>query len=109
MKENGNHCGNQQWSNCRSRNMGMHRGCMNSRMRIDSRNDGTTKCYREENEHICYGEMEPVDRMRIGIGYVPWQKFENVMEAEEGLMHGTIFQELVMPYCGKPVGRGGEK
>lgn len=109
MKENGNRCDNPQWNNCRSRNMGMHRGYMNSPMQMDSRNDRTTKCYREENAQICYGEMAPVDRMRIGIGYVPWQRFENVMDAEQGLMHGTIFQELVMPYSGRPVGRGGEK
>lgn len=55
----------------------------------------------------CYGEEQPVDSMGVGMAYVPWQRFENVMDAEEGLECGTIFRELVMPYYGRPVGRGG--
>lgn len=49
----------------------------------------------------------PVDCMQIGIGYVPWQKFENRLEAEQALQHGTLFKDLVMPYTGKCMGYEG--
>lgn len=61
----------------------------------------------EHNPITCYGEVQPVDSMGIGMAYVPWQRFENLMGAAEGLECGTIFCDLVMPYYGRPVGRGG--
>ena len=59
------------------------------------------------NPVTCYGEEQPVDSMGIGMAYVPWQRFENVMNAAEGLECGTIFKDLVMPYYGRPMERGG--
>lgn len=38
--------------------------------------------------------------MPLGSAYVPWQHFEQVMDAEKGLNHGTIFAELVLPFYG---------
>lgn len=59
------------------------------------------------NPVTCYGEEQPVDSMGVGMAYVPWQRFENIMDSEEGLECGTIFRDLVMPYYGRPMGRGG--
>lgn len=33
----------------------------------------------------------------LAMAYVPWQTFENVMEGECALRHGTIFEDLVFP------------
>ena len=40
------------------------------------------------------------DNKPLAIAYVPWQKWKNVMCAKEGMEHGTIFAELVMPFKG---------
>lgn len=55
----------------------------------------------------CESEKQPVDRMQIGMGYVPCQKFENLLEAEEGFQCGTIFRDLVLPFLGRPLGERG--
>ena len=34
----------------------------------------------------------------LAMAYVPWQTFENVMEGECALRHGTIFEDLVFPF-----------
>ncbi|MBQ3784614.1 MAG: spore coat associated protein CotJA [Lachnospiraceae bacterium] len=47
-----------------------------------------------------------VDRMKPGMGYVPWQKFQQILDPEDALKNGTIFKELVLPYTGIR-GRGG--
>lgn len=36
----------------------------------------------------------------LAMAYVPWQPFENVMEASCGLKHGTIFEDLIFPFVG---------
>ena len=36
----------------------------------------------------------------LAMAYVPWQTFENVMEGECALRHGTIFEDLVFPFVG---------
>ena len=38
--------------------------------------------------------------MPLGSAYVPWQKFEQVFEADKGYMCGSIFAELVFPFYG---------
>ena len=35
----------------------------------------------------------------LAMAYVPWQTFENVMEGECALSHGTILVDLVFPFC----------
>lgn len=56
----------------------------------------------------CCREEKPVDEMDPGMGYIPWQKFENVLCAEEGFVHGTIFKDLILPFYGRPIdGMGG--
>lgn len=38
--------------------------------------------------------------MPIGIGYVPWQEWECVYNADEGLSRGTLFPSLDLPFYG---------
>ncbi|MCR5736979.1 MAG: spore coat associated protein CotJA [Eubacterium sp.] len=41
--------------------------------------------------------------MTIGMGYVPWQKWQNIYDMDEAIKRGTIFEELDKPYLGRPV------
>jgi hypothetical protein len=36
----------------------------------------------------------------LAMAYVPWQVFENVMDAKCGLEQGSIFEDLVFPFVG---------
>lgn len=54
----------------------------------------------EPNTDPCYHKELPVDRIKPGMGYVPWQSFENILCAKEGLEHGTIFADLILPFYG---------
>lgn len=36
----------------------------------------------------------------LAMAYVPWQKWQNVMDGCNGLKNGTIFEELVLPFEG---------
>lgn len=36
----------------------------------------------------------------LAMAYVPWQPFENVMDAECGMKQGTIFEDLIFPFVG---------
>ena len=40
------------------------------------------------------------DDMPIAMCYVPWQKWQDVLEPEDSLEHGTIFTELALPFYG---------
>ena len=65
-------------------------------------------CKEEKTEGCGCREEKPVDEMNPGMGYIPWQKFENVLCAEEGFVHGTIFKDLILPFYGRPIdGMGG--
>lgn len=50
-----------------------------------------------------------VDNLPLAMAYVPMQKWRDVSDACEGLKHGTIFQELVLPYCAHYHGMRGER
>ena len=39
----------------------------------------------------------PMPEMRVGYAYVPVQKLGEILCPEEGLKHGSIFPELVIP------------
>lgn len=43
---------------------------------------------------------ESYSKQVLAMAYVPWQKFDNVMDAGNGLAHGTIFKDLVLPFYG---------
>ena len=36
----------------------------------------------------------------LAMAYVPWQSFENVLDASCGLNQGTIFEDLIFPFIG---------
>lgn len=36
----------------------------------------------------------------LAMAYVPWQKFENVLESGCALEQGTIFEDLIFPFIG---------
>lgn len=36
----------------------------------------------------------------LAMAYVPWQPFENVLDANCGLEQGSIFEDLVFPFIG---------
>ena len=38
--------------------------------------------------------------MPLAMAYVPWQRWQNIYDAEKGLCNGTIFQELNLPFLG---------
>ncbi|MCI6857794.1 MAG: spore coat associated protein CotJA [Eubacterium sp.] len=41
------------------------------------------------------------DTWPIAMAYVPWQRWQKIYKPEEGLAHGTIFQELDLPFTGR--------
>lgn len=38
--------------------------------------------------------------MPLAMAYVPWQRWQNIYDAEKGFCNGTIFQELNLPFRG---------
>jgi len=36
----------------------------------------------------------------LAMAYVPWQKWQNIYDAEKGFCNGTIFQDLDLPFYG---------
>ena len=45
-------------------------------------------------------ECSSKDDMVLAMAYVKWQKWQNIYDAEKALCHGTIFEELDLPFCG---------
>lgn len=51
----------------------------------------------------CVVEKTVKDRledMPLAMAYVPWQRWQNIYDAEKGFCNGTIFQELNLPFFG---------
>ncbi|MBE5934503.1 MAG: spore coat associated protein CotJA [Lachnospiraceae bacterium] len=48
-----------------------------------------------------------VEKYPLGMAYVPWQEWKNVMNSKEGIGYGTIFCDLVFPFYG--LQRGGNR
>ena len=51
----------------------------------------------------CVVEKTVQDRledMPLAMAYVPWQRWQNIYDAEKGFCNGTIFQELNLPFFG---------
>lgn len=62
--------------------------------------------YRREG---CYNTMRQMpqtpeipdgmlENMPLAMSYVPWQRWQNILEAEKGFHCGTIFRDLVKPF-----------
>jgi len=41
-----------------------------------------------------------MDSFPVGMTYVPWQKWQNIYDAHEGLSAGTIFKDLDLRFYG---------
>lgn len=68
-------------------------------------------CQRMEtcpNEHSMDAAKEKCKEYPIGMSYVPWQKWREVVDGCRGLAQGTIFNELCLSFgcanknCGNP-------
>lgn len=44
------------------------------------------------------GSMEKIDQYPIAMAYVPWQKYGDTFDLENGFRIGTIFPELNLPF-----------
>lgn len=40
-----------------------------------------------------------INKLPLAMAYVPMQRWENVCDAPSGLAQGSIFKDLVKPYC----------
>lgn len=38
------------------------------------------------------------ENIRLGFAYVPFQKYENLYDLNEGLKQGTLFKDLDIPF-----------
>lgn len=98
------------------RNMYYGRGPMNGRrpnngQTMDRRNNGcgcgmngqVMGAQNDRRYDGCNIGNEPVDKMGVGMAFVPWQKWQKIYNLEEALEKGTIFEELCKPYLGRPV------
>lgn len=121
MNQTGNTCGNMNQTRNVYNNMNQTRNTgynMNQtrnkgdNMQRETRNydnsdSGKKECSCMKNMHQdkrnegCDRGNEPVDKMMPAMGYVPWQKWEDVYCIEEGLENGTIFSQLNKPYIGR--------
>ena len=52
-----------------------------------------------ECRRINFGER--VDGLPLGMAYVPMQQYDQMFALDRGLMEGTIFPELCLPFCGR--------
>lgn len=55
----------------------------------------------EECRTACKCHNDPLAGLPLAIAYVPWQKWGQTIELEKALQCGTIFPELLKPFCGK--------
>lgn len=45
-------------------------------------------------------KRDSYEDMPLAMAYVPWQRWQNIYDAEKGFCNGTIFQELNLPFNG---------
>ena len=56
------------------------------------------KCCQEALEECMHTSL---DNLPLAMAYVPCQKWQNLCEPCQGFQRGTIFEELIKPFCGK--------
>lgn len=75
----------------------------------DDRNRNS-RSYRMDSNDRCdcnnHRKNDYVDKMPLAMAYVPWQEWDCVYEAVQGIQAGTIFPELEMPFYGPQCGCG---
>ena len=71
----------------------------NNRMNREQNNYNDSTSCRCSNENI--PDMEPVDRMEVSMGYVPWQTWGEIYDDDVALKKGTIFVDLDKPWIGR--------
>lgn len=95
--------------NCRN-HRNMTRGCNHPRMNCGYEQpmyQGCNSGCGGYMNHMMYKDDcpdvlgDPLSGMPLGMGYVPWQKFNNLYEECEAMYHGTIFHDLDLDFCGK--------
>lgn len=65
------------------------------------RNNGMTyNNYRQMPVRTTAPQRNTLEDMPLAMAYVPWQKWQNLYDAEKGFCNGTIFQELNLPFQG---------
>ena len=85
-----------------------HHQCINmpfDECDIDTKCDNVNKCCYDNDMDDCscgfdYDEYNVFpDNPMYGQSYVPYQMMDKVLKPAVGLRNGTIFPELVSPYC----------
>lgn len=89
--------------NCNQNGRGYRSGMERRNMPGNNRNMYYTRGQSNGRRGTCNPASAPGDQMTIGMGYVPWQKWQNIYDLDEALKRGTIFEELDKPYLGRPV------
>ena len=41
------------------------------------------------------------DKYPLGMSYVPWQCWDDIMAPEQAFELGSVFRELILPFCWK--------
>lgn len=54
--------------------------------------------YRQSVENVV--KKDTISDMPLAMAYVPWQRWQNIYDAEKGFCNGTIFQDLNLPFYG---------
>lgn len=57
--------------------------------------------YRQSQQVTPVVKHDVLEDMPLAMAYVPWQTWRNIYDTEKGFHHGTIFQELYLPFLGK--------
>ena len=56
---------------------------------------------REMPNRPCHMEWRNVEGISLAMAYVPWQRWGNLYQPEEGFRCGTIFRDLDLPFTGR--------
>lgn len=60
------------------------------------------KQYYQNNDCGCQAELTTDNRSyKVGMTYVPWQKWRNLYDPATALQEGTVFADLNLIFCGK--------
>ena len=75
--------------------------CMRQTGSINPMRNNTAQdmdCQNMEQKKMDCMEGDAIDSFPIGMAYVPWQKWRNVVDGRKGLEQGTIFNELALNF-----------